>query len=75
MRVAQALAGYAVGIRRWFTSRNTNGLLEGRKSTIQAAKAKARGFRTTHNITTIAYLLAANSTSPHARPDQATHAI
>lgn len=58
MKVAQTLAEHAEGVLRWFTSRITNGLLEGINSIIQAAKAKARGYRTTRNLITIAYLLA-----------------
>jgi transposase len=58
IKVAQTLAGHAEGVLRWFTSRVTNGLLEGINSIIQAAKAKARGYRTTRNLITIAYLLA-----------------
>jgi transposase len=58
MKVAQTLMDHAVGILRWFSARITNGLLEGTNSIIQAAKAKARGYRTTRNLITIAYLLA-----------------
>ena len=32
--------------------------MEGINSLIQAAKAKARGYRTTHNLLNIAYLIA-----------------
>jgi len=58
MKVAQTLTDHAAGVLRWFSSRITNGLLEGINSIIQAAKAKARGYRTTRNLITIAYLLA-----------------
>jgi transposase len=58
IKVAQTLLDHAAGVLRWFTSRITNGLLEGINSIIQAAKAKARGYRTTRNLITIAYLLA-----------------
>jgi transposase len=34
------------GILRWFTSKINNGILEGINSLIQAAKVKARGYRT-----------------------------
>jgi len=46
------------GILRWFQSRITNGVLEGINSLIQAAKAKARGYRNTKNLITIVYLIA-----------------
>jgi transposase len=43
---------------RWFSERLTNGLLEGINSILQAAKSRARGYRTTRNLIAIAYLLA-----------------
>ena len=46
------------GILRWFTSRINNGILEGINSLIQAAKARARGYRTKRNLITMIYLLA-----------------
>lgn len=45
------------GVLRWFTSRVTNGLLEGLNSLIQAAKGRARGYRTTRYLVTMIYLL------------------
>jgi transposase len=45
------------GILRWFTSKINNGVLEGINSLIQAAKAKARGYRTTKNLITMIYLI------------------
>ena len=45
------------GILRWFTSRINNGILEGINSLIQAAKAKARGYRTMKNLITMIYLI------------------
>jgi transposase len=35
-----------------------NGLIEGINSLVQAAKAKARGYHSTRNLTAIVYLLA-----------------
>ncbi len=46
------------GILRWFDSRIANGLIEGINSLVQAAKAKARGYRSIHNLKAIVYLLA-----------------
>ena len=46
------------GILRWFHSRIANGLIEGINSLVQAAKAKARGYRSTRNLKAIVYLLA-----------------
>ena len=45
------------GVLRWFQSGINNGILEGINSLIQAAKARARGYRTTRNLITIIYLL------------------
>jgi transposase len=46
------------GILRWFHSRIANGLIEGINSLVQAAKAKARGYRSIRNLKAIIYLLA-----------------
>jgi transposase len=46
------------GILRWFDSRIANGLIEGINSLVQAAKAKARGYRSIRNLKTMVYLLA-----------------
>jgi transposase len=46
------------GVLRWFESGMTNGILEGINSLIQAAKAKARGYRSDRNFITIVYLIA-----------------
>jgi transposase len=45
------------GIVRWWKSRISNGILEGLNSLIQAAKAKARGYRTSRNFITMIYLV------------------
>jgi transposase len=55
---ARTIRRHFEGVLRWFTSRITNGILEGINSLIQAAKAKARGYRSTRNLITMAYLLA-----------------
>jgi transposase len=46
------------GILRWFESRVSNGILEGINSLVQAAKARARGYRTARNLITMIYLIA-----------------
>ncbi len=46
------------GILRWFQSGIANGLLEGINSLVQAAKAKARGYRSTRNLCAMIYLIA-----------------
>jgi|GEM_PF-923883 len=42
---------------RWFTTKISNGLLEGMNRLIQAAKARSRGFRHVHYFTTMIYLI------------------
>jgi len=45
------------GILKWWESKINNGVLEGLNSVIQAAKAKARGYKLSRNLIIIAYLL------------------
>jgi transposase len=58
VRVAQTIRTHWDGVLRWFTSHISNGVLEGINSLIQAAKAKARGYRNVENLITMAYLIA-----------------
>ena len=58
IEVARTIRRHQTGILRWFTSRINNGLLEGINSLVQAAKAKARGYRSDRNLATIIYLIA-----------------
>lgn len=55
---AKTVRRHWAGILRWSQSRVTNGILEGINSLIQAAKAKARGYRSSRNLIAMAYLLA-----------------
>jgi transposase len=45
------------GVLQWFKSAITNGILEGINSLIQAAKARARGYRTSKNLIAMIYLI------------------
>jgi len=45
------------GIVKWYESKINNGILEGLNSGIQAAKSKARGYKTFKNYKAIVYLL------------------
>jgi transposase len=56
--VAKSIRRHQAGILRWFTSGINNGILEGINSLVQAAKAKARGYRSDRNLATIIYLIA-----------------
>lgn len=57
-QVAATLMRHRDGILAWFDSRIANGLIEGINSLVQAAKAKARGYRTLKNLVAITYLVA-----------------
>ncbi len=54
---AKTIKSHWSGVLRWFDSKINNGILEGLNSLIQAAKAKARGYRTFKNLKTIIYML------------------
>ena len=57
-KAAYTIKSHWNGVLRWFTSRINNGILEGINSLIQAAKARARGYRTQRTLTTMVYLIA-----------------
>ncbi len=56
--VAATIDRHREGILAWFDSRIANGLIEGINSLVQAAKAKARGYRSTRTLKAITYLIA-----------------
>ena len=58
INAARTIKRHWNGILRWFNSKIANGLMEGFNSLIQAAKAKARGYRSIRNLKTMVYLLA-----------------
>lgn len=53
--VAKTIKRHWTGILNWFQSDLANGLLEGINSLIQAAKAKARGYRSDRNLIAMIY--------------------
>ena len=55
--VAKTIERYRDGILAWFDSRIANGLIEGINSLVQAAKAKARGYRSIRNLINMTYLI------------------
>ncbi len=55
--VAKTIKAHWEGIVNWITFKVSNGILEGLNSLFQAAKAKARGYRTLETIKTVIYLL------------------
>ncbi len=54
---AKTIKRHWSGVLRWYDSKVSNGILEGLNSLVQAAKAKARGYRTFKNLKTIIYML------------------
>jgi len=55
---AHTVKRHSDGILRWFESKIANGVIEGINSLVQAAKAKARGYRSTRNLKAMVYLIA-----------------
>jgi transposase len=56
-KFARMLEDHWEGVIRWHHSRVSNGLLEGLNSLIQAAKRRARGYRSNRNFITMIYLI------------------
>ena len=56
--VAHTIRRHWEGVLNWFDSQISNGILEGINSLLQAAKARARGYRTNRNLIAIAYIVA-----------------
>lgn len=73
VRFAQTLKRHWQGVVNWFTSQISNGVLEAINSLIQAAKAKARGFRSFNYLETVIYLTAGKLDLSPAAVLQATH--
>ena len=55
---ARMLRRHWEGVVRWFSSRLNNGLLEGLNSLVQAAKARARGYRSLEYFKLMIYMVA-----------------
>ena len=58
VKLAATFQSHRRGILNWWRSQISNGLIEGINSLIQAAIAKARGYRNPRNLISIAYLIA-----------------
>lgn len=54
---AKTIKNHWNGVLNWFDSQLTTGLVEGFNSLLQAAKARARGYRSTANFISMAYLI------------------
>ncbi len=57
VKAAKTIKRHWNGIVKWYESKINNGILEGLNSVIQAAKSKARGYKTFKNYKIIIYLL------------------
>ena len=55
---AKTIKRHWAGVLRWFDSHLTNGILEGINSLVQAAKARARGYRNIENFKAMIFLIA-----------------
>lgn len=74
--VVAMIESHRHGILAWHRNRATNGLLEGTNSLIQAAKARARGYRNKRYMITVVYLIAGKLPLPTlSRPLSVTHTI
>ena len=56
-KVAYMIKNHWDGVVNWYASKINNGILEGLNSVIQAAKSKARGYKTFKNYKNIVYLI------------------
>ena len=69
-KLAATIKAHWDGVLNAFDSRLTNGSVEGMNGLIQAAKARARGYRTSRTLITMSYLigskLAAHPANPYA---------
>lgn len=57
-KLAASIKEHLKGILNGFTSHLSNGRVEGINSLIQAAKARARGYRTNRSLIAMSYLIA-----------------
>ncbi|MEA3452215.1 MAG: ISL3 family transposase [Bacteroidota bacterium] len=57
IKAAKTIKRHWDGVVQWYRSKVNNGILEGLNSVIQAAKSKARGYKTFKNYKIIVYLL------------------
>ena len=57
-KFCDTLEAHWEGVLRWHHNQVSNGLLEGLNSLIQAAKRRARGYRSSRNYKTMIYLVA-----------------
>jgi len=56
--LACTVVDHCEGILRWFQTRINNGVMEAINSLVQAAKRRARGYRTDRNYIAMIYIIA-----------------
>lgn len=71
-RFALTVKAHWEGILNRFDSRLSNGAVEGMNAQIQAAKARARGFRRVENLITVSYLVCGKLSHLPASPYRTT---
>lgn len=64
IKFAKTLKDHWDGVQRYHASGMTTGFLEGINSLVQAAKRKARGYRSTKNLITMIYIIAGKLSEP-----------
>jgi transposase len=57
VQMTETIRKHEQAILHWFKTKMTNGLIEAINGIIQAAKRKARGFRTVRNLLAVIYLI------------------
>lgn len=72
---AKTIKRHWYGVQNWAYFKIDNGILEGFNSLFQAAKAKARGYRSTETIKTVIYILTGKLDFAKINPACATHSL
>jgi transposase len=72
---ARTIKKHWYGVVNWAFFRIDNGILEGFNSIFQAAKAKARGYKSTATIKTVIYVLTGKLDFAKINPACATHSL
>jgi transposase len=67
LKLARTIKRHWQGILNWFQSRISNGIMEGINSLVQAAKARARGYRTAKNLIIMICLIAGKLNFAHTK--------
>lgn len=73
IEAAHTIKRHWEGVINWIDYKISNGILEGFNSIFQAAKAKARGYKKTHTIITIIYILTGKFDFAKVNPYYVTH--